>query len=162
MDKIVLYSLDEARAKLDRDGGFEPFTVIANGEALYVESHAYKDAAACLNSARTALQNVSSLADGYSFCYDGYVRLKDGVHDAIVAERAAKGDELAETFAILYNTSPEEDGGVSYDQNVYALGKATSLFVATEAAARVREGLRESDEHEEEHDAGCGCGCQEA
>jgi hypothetical protein len=130
MDKIVLYAFDQAREKLKADGGFDPFTVIVHNNDLYVENHPGDDPATCFNSARIAVRNMSSMANGYAFCYDGYATLEDGTRDAVVVERASKTDALAETFAILYSRGADEAGAPVYEKDICDLGEASSLFLA--------------------------------
>jgi hypothetical protein len=132
LDKVVFYAFDEAREKLEQTGRFDPFTVILSGEELYVEAHGGENAAECFNSARRTVDQMSNLADAYVFCYDGYVAADEGTRDAIVAERAHKGDELAEAFALLYKKDETDEGAIVYDEEIYGLGEASSLFTAEE------------------------------
>jgi hypothetical protein len=144
VDKIVFFALDEAREKLEQSGGFEPFTVILSGDELYVETHGGDDAAQCFNAARQTVIQMSNLASAYVFCYDGYVTTDDGVEDAIIAERASKGDELGEAFGLLYNLDESGEGEISYGEEIYNLGEATSLFTAEEFTTDQLQELEES------------------
>jgi hypothetical protein len=168
LDKVVFYAFDEAREKLEQSGGFEPFTVILAGEQMHVESHTGDDAAECFNSARQTVIQMSELADAYVFCYDGYVNTDDGVLDAIVAERAAKSDELGEAFALVYEILEDDEGSIDYNEEIYSLGEATSLFTAEEFTADQLIELEDLEDLEDTEDfdahAGhthseCGCGC---
>jgi len=157
-DKVVLYAFDEARQKLEQAGAFEPFTVILAQEQLYVESHQGDSAVECFNSARRTVQQMADLADAYVFCYDGYVTLEDGVHDALVAERAAKDDELAEAFALVYTIEDgEADGALAFEEDVCGLGEASSLFSAEEFTPDALEVL--DDDGSSGHVPGEVCGC---
>ncbi|MDR3053041.1 MAG: hypothetical protein LBU48_04195 [Coriobacteriales bacterium] len=130
LEKVVLYAFDEAREKLAQGGIFEPFTVIISGENLYIESHPGEDAVECFNSARKTVFQMENQADAYVFCYDGYVDLEDGTHDALVAETASKGDDAGEAYAQLYT---EDDDGITFeDETLYSLGEAPTLFGAEE------------------------------
>ncbi|MDR0500175.1 MAG: hypothetical protein LBG97_02865 [Coriobacteriales bacterium] len=154
MDKLVLYVLDEARKKLEKNGGFEPFTVIVRKDDLYEENHPGDDPVTCFNSALLAVKTMSSMADAYLFCYDGFVNLEDGVCDAIIVERASKQDELAQSFALMYDVEEESDeGSISYDEQIYLLGEAPSLFFAEEFTTEQLEDLDEAHEHGHE----CAC-----
>jgi hypothetical protein len=127
-DKIVLFALDEARQKLEQNGEFEPFTVIMHGDDLFVETHPGADIIACFNSAQQTLLEMAVLADAYVFAYDGYVELDDEQKDALIAERGIKGESTAEAFALLYVIDESEDGSLTFDDGIYSLGPAPSLY----------------------------------
>ncbi len=144
LDKIILYALDEATEKLEQSGELEPFTVILNGENLFIESHPGEDAVECFNSAAEAVKLLAHVMDAYVFAYDGYVTTSSGARDAIIAERARPGDETAEVFAILYTLDEEGDGTLSFEEGIYDLGSAASLLQDEAVTADDLEELQES------------------
>ncbi|MDR3307739.1 MAG: hypothetical protein LBS58_02415 [Coriobacteriales bacterium] len=129
LDKVVLYAFDQARQKLEEGGIVEPFTILVKGENLYIESHPGEDAVECFNSARKTVFEMEQASDAYVFCYDGYVDLDEGTRDALVVERARKDDDLGEAFAILYTEDEDdEEGGIEFEDSIYDLGEASSLY----------------------------------
>ena len=130
LDKVVFYAFDEACQKLEQTNEVEPFTVVVSGDNLYVESHPGSTIDECFDSARNAIEIMTQLADAYVFCYDGYVKLDGRTRDALIAERAKKGDKEGEAFAMFYHI--DEDGSVSFEDAIYDVGEAASLFLSSE------------------------------
>lgn len=143
LDKVVLYAFDEARQKLEQGSDVEPFTVILAGENLFIESHPGDDIVECFNSARKTIFDMELLADAYVFCYDGYIQLDEGTRDALIAERATKDDEVGEAFALLYRIDEDGDGSIEFEETIFGLGEAPSLFGASEFGEDQLEGFDE-------------------
>jgi len=141
LNKVMLYAFDEARQKLEQGSDVEPFTVILAGEELYVESHPGDDIVECFNSARKTMFEMDLLADAYVFCYDGYVQLDEGARDALIVERAEKTAEVGEAFALLYTMDEEGDGSIEFEDAIFGLGEAPSLFGAGEFDVELLEGF---------------------
>jgi hypothetical protein len=127
-DKIVLYALDEARIKLEQNGEFEPFTVVLHDDDLFVESHPGEDVSECFNSAKQTLAEMETLADAYVLAYDGYVQSDDGDLDALIVERGLKEADAAEAFALIYELDEQGDGSLTFEESIFSLGEAPSLF----------------------------------
>jgi hypothetical protein len=127
-DKIVFYALEEAQQKLEQNGEFEPFTVVLHNDDLYVESHPGEDAVACFKSAKQTITEMTTLADAYAFAYDGYVQTDDGDLDALIVERGIKGALTAEAFAIIYIIDQSGEGSLEFEEGIYNLGQASSLY----------------------------------
>ena len=142
-DKMVFFAFDEARQKLEQGGEVEPFAVTLSGDDLYVESHPGESIIDCFNSARIAIDTMRSLISAYVFCYDGYVNLDEGTHDALIAERAQKDDEVGEAFALFYHVDEEGGGLIEFDEEVFSLGEAPSLFITDEFDETSLEGFDE-------------------
>ena len=140
-DKLVLFAFDEACQKLGQASELEPFTVVISGDDLYIESHPGENIVECFNSARQAIKLMSSLAEAYVFCYDGYVRLDEETRDAVIAERAQKDDETGEAFALFYRIDESGEGSVEFEQAIISLGEAPSLFTAGEFDENQLEGF---------------------
>ena len=141
MDKIVFYAFDEARQKLEQGHDVEPFTVVLAGDDLYIESHPGEDIVECFNSARKTISDMSLLADGYVFCYDGYVQMDEGPRDGLIAERAEKDDEVGEAFVLFYRMDEGEEGSIEFEDTIFGLGEAPSLFGADEFDDEQLEGF---------------------
>lgn len=128
LEKIALYAFDEARQKLEEAGDFAPFTVLLQGENLYIETHPGDDAQECFESARKTVLAAQDAVESYVFCYDGYVDLDEGEHDAIIAEAADRGQEQAYALCLLYH----EDGDtLAFHESAEYLGETPCLFDAT-------------------------------
>ena len=159
LDRVVFYALDEARQKLEQGNEVEPFTVIVSGENLYIESHPGDDIVECFNSARKTLFDMELLADAYVFCYDGYVQLDGGARDALIAERATKTDEVGEAFALLYTIDEDGDGSIEFEDSLYHLGEAPSLYGAGEFGEDLIEsfdddGFEDSEDFDDDESEG--------
>jgi len=134
LDKIVLFALDEAMAKLEQGGELEPFTIVLHDDNLLIETHPGEDAIECFNAAAAAVQLMAHVMDAYVFAYDGYISTDSGTRDAIIAERGKPDSEAAEAFAILYNLDEEGDGSITFEEGIYDLGPASSLLLGVQAS----------------------------
>jgi len=85
LEKVLLFSLDRAKTKMEAGEDIIPFTSLAVKETLFMESHPAEDEQGCFNLARHTVEHARG-AQAYSFCYDGYVETDDGTHDALIAE----------------------------------------------------------------------------
>jgi len=132
LEKVVLYAFDQAQQKLEQEGIVEPFTILVEGDNLKIETHAGEDAAECFESARLSIYAMYKLIDAYAFCYDGYVELDDETRDALIVEYASKGDESGEALALLYT---EDEDTLTFDDNLYSLGEAPTLFSSKKITA---------------------------
>jgi len=135
LDKIVLFALDEAIEKLEQSGEMEPFTVILHGDNLQVESHPGEDAVECFNAAAATVQRLAHIMDAYVFVYDGYINTDSGTKDALIAERGTPDANRAEAFAILYTMGEAEEGSLTFEEGIYALGPVSSLLFDVEVSS---------------------------
>ena len=85
MEKVLLFSLDEAKQKLSQSNEVVPFTALAVKENLFIENHPGESVEACFNAARHTVQHAQG-AQAYALCYDGYVEVDEGTKDALIAE----------------------------------------------------------------------------
>ena len=129
MEKVTLYAFDQAIQKLEQGGIVEPFTILIEGENLKIESHSGEDAAECFESARRTIYVMEKLTDAYVFCYDGYVEMEDETKDALIVERAFKGDVNGEALALMYT---EDEDNLTFEDDIYSLGESPSLFNSEE------------------------------
>ena len=128
LDKIVLFTLEEAQGKLAQEGELEPFTVILCGENLFIERQPGADAVACLRTAAETVQKLAHLAQAYVFSYDGYVSTPEGSRDALIAERGILGTQQANAFALLYSRDTEQAGELCVEPTIFDLGPAALLL----------------------------------
>jgi hypothetical protein len=151
LERTVLYALEQGAEKLGQAEGFDPFTILIDGEELYLEEHPGESEEVSRASARRTVYQMERLCDAYVFCYDGYVELADGAdedgedgdtgdtgevnggadtedagtRDALIAEYASKGDEQAPIVALMYHRHGDHS---HFDDTLYQIGEADTLF----------------------------------
>ena len=90
LEKVMLFSLDEAKQKLTQSNEVVPFTALAVKENMFIENHPGESVEACFNAARHTVQHAQG-AQAYALCYDGYVEVDEGTKDALIAEGGVPG-----------------------------------------------------------------------
>lgn len=127
MEKVVFFALDQAVQTQEQGGVIVPFTVLVKGDDLCVENHPGDTVEDCFKSAETTVFASALLIDAYVFCYDGFVDLADGEHDAIILEAAQKDGDAAEAYAFTYE---EKDDKLVYGEALLGVGETESFFKA--------------------------------
>jgi hypothetical protein len=127
VERAVFIALDEAAAKLDAQGDFEPSLTIVQGEDLHIEELNGDDEASIIAQARQTVMQMSNAADAYILAYDGFVDLDDGPSDAIIVEFARPAEAEATVLGWLYE---EHNGHYHYSEELYSLGSADNLFLS--------------------------------
>jgi hypothetical protein len=125
LERAILYALEQGTEKLEQSGGFEPFTVLIEGEELFIEEHPGESEDESYASARRTVYQMERLCNAYVFCYDGFVDLEDGTSDAVVAEFANKGDAVAQVIVRMYHQHGDH---FHFDNELYQVGEAELLF----------------------------------
>ena len=125
VERAVFIALDEAAAKLDDHGDFEPSLIIVQGDDLHIEELDGDDEQAIVEMARQTVYQMSVVADAYILAYDGFVDLDDGTSDAVIVEFARPAEAEAQVLGWLYE---EHNGHYHYSEELYSLGTAPSLF----------------------------------
>ncbi|MDR0347269.1 MAG: hypothetical protein LBH56_02715 [Coriobacteriales bacterium] len=141
LERTVLYALEQAAEALSQAGSFEPFTILIDGEELFIEEQPGNSEEDSYASARRAIYQMERICNAYVFCYDGYVDLEDGASDAVVAEFANKGDEKAQVVVMMYHLHGDH---YHFDETLYQVGEADTLF-SNETAAKTEEEYRDTD-----------------
>lgn len=150
LEKIALYAFDEAQQKLEEAGDFTPFTVLLQGENLYIETQPGDDAPECFESARKTVLAAQDAVESYVFCYDGYVDLDEGEHDAIIAEAADRGQDQAYALCLLYHRDGDT---LVFHESAEYLGETPCLFDSTLPAGAVSIPSAPAEEHIEDTEA---------
>ncbi len=127
MKKVLFYAIDEACGKLAGEGRLVSFTVVLAGDDLFFDFHPDEDVAECLQSAASAVNTIAHLADGYVFCYDGFMETDDGQSDMLIAEVGRKHEDGAVAFGLAYAVS-EDGSSVTFDEALISLGDVDNLF----------------------------------
>ena len=122
LEKVLLFSLDEAKQKLTQSNEVVPFTALAVKENLFIENHPGESVEACFNAARHTVQHAQG-AQAYALCYDGYVEVDEGTKDALIA----KG------FAVGYLYECSEDGTIEFEDEPAYIGEAPNFMIALKA-----------------------------
>ena len=127
LEKVLFFALDEAVQKQEQGGVVVPFTVLVKGDDLCIENHPGDTVEECFADAELTVFKSALVIDAYVFCYDGYIDLDDGEHDAIILEAAKKDDEDAQAYAFTY---VEEDDTLTYGDALLGIGETSSFFKA--------------------------------
>lgn len=131
LEKVLLFSLDRAKGKMEAGEDVVPFTSLAVKETLFMESHPGDDEQACFNLARHTVEHARG-AEAYAFCYDGYVDLDSGVQDALIAEGGVPSADKGFAVGQLY--SVDEEGTVTFESEPVYIGPAPNFMIAVKPA----------------------------
>lgn len=137
LEKVLLYSLSEAKEKLSQAQEVVPFTSLVVKENLFIENHPGESVDDCFNAARHTVQHAQG-AQAYALCYDGYVEVDDGTTDALIAEGGVPGADTG--FAVGFLYSVDENGSVKFEDEPAYIGPAPNFMIA----------LREPGSYDEE------------
>lgn len=153
LEKVLLFSLDEAKEKMLQGAEVIPFTALAVKENLFIESHPGDTAEECFNFARHTVQNARG-AEAYALCYDGYVEVDDGTKDALIAEGGIPGEDKG--FAVGYLYEAGDDGSIVFEAEPAFIGDAPNFMIALEDAAHygddeIEERYLDADDADEEN-----------
>ena len=92
LEKVLLFSLEEAKEKMTQGADVVPFTALVVKENLFLENHPGESADECFAFARHTVENARG-AEAYALCYDGYVEVDDETKDALIAEGGIPGED---------------------------------------------------------------------
>ncbi|NHM14600.1 hypothetical protein [Xiamenia xianingshaonis] len=137
LEKVLLFTLEEAKEKLNNGAEVVPFTALVVKENLFIESHPGDSAEECFKLARHTVEGARG-ADAYAFCYDGYIETDDGNRDALIAEGGIPGEEHGVAAGYLYTV--DDDGAYTFEEEPAYIGEAPNFM----------ERLKEADEYSED------------
>ena len=140
LEAVLLAALGEAKKKLLAGEDVVPFTALAVGETLFIETHPGEDVDYCFKEAERTVSHAIGAA-AYAFCYDGYVETEEGTRDILIAEGGLPGEPEGYAVGILYTVPEGEDGEpVVEDEPVY-IGPAPNFmaFAVDSTAAEDEE-----------------------
>ncbi|MCH4185019.1 MAG: hypothetical protein LKF61_05995, partial [Eggerthellaceae bacterium] len=100
-------------------------------------------------------------ADGYGFCYDGYLETDEGQHDALIVEGGTPGGEQGYAIGRLYTPAEQEGEQPVFEDEVVYVGAAPNFmeFTLTENDTDADNpsaddsDAEEADASDENHDA---------
>lgn len=171
LERVLVFALDEGKAKLEGGEDLIPFTALIVKDNLFLETHPGENAEECFAAAEANVRGARG-AGGYAFCYDGYIETDDGVKDAIIAEGGQPGAE--DGYAVAYLYTADDEGAYTFEPESAYIGEAPNFMEALKepvayAADEIDEKFAAAEDDEGEgaccgahdHAAGesCGCGC---
>ena len=131
LEKVLLFTLDEAKGKMESGEDVVPFTALVVKENLFMESHPGESADECFNFARHTVEHARG-AEAYALCYDGYIEVDDGEKDALIAEGGVPGGDHGYAVGYLYEVG--EDGAVTFEAEPAYIGEAPNFMIALQKA----------------------------
>ncbi len=131
LEKVLLFSLEEAKEKMLEGSDVVPFTALVVKDNLFIENHPGESAEECFNFARHTVQNARG-ADAYALCYDGYVEIDDGTKDALIAEGGVPGEDEGYAVGFLYET--DDEGKLVFEEEAAYIGESPNFMVALKSA----------------------------
>ena len=137
LEKVLLFSLEEAKEKMKQGADVVPFTALVVKENLFLENHPGESADECFAFARHTVENARG-AEAYALCYDGYVEVDDETKDALIAEGGIPGEDEGVAVGFLYTMS--EDGEPAFEEEPAYIGEAPNFM----------SGLKEVDQYDED------------
>ena len=158
VERVLVFAIDEGKEKLEAGEELVPFTTLVVKENLFIESHPGDTPEDCFAAARHTVEGARG-AGAYAFCYDGYVEIDDGTHDAIIAEGGLPG--VDEGFAIGYLYSAGDDGKPVFESDPVYIGEAPNYMAGLNEAdfyadedidERYLDGDGEFEEEDEEEE----------
>lgn len=136
LEKVLLFSLEEAKEKMLQGAEIVPFTALVVKENLFIENHPGESADECFGYARHTVENARG-AQAYALCYDGYIEVDDETKDALIAEGGIPGDSEGMAVGYLYTLS-ENDEPVFESEPAY-IGEAPNFMAELKDAENYSE-----------------------
>lgn len=152
LESVLLYSLKDAKQKMEAGEEVVPFTALAVKENLFIETHPADDTDECFNLARHTVQGARG-ASAYAFCYDGYVDTDAGTKDVIIAEGGIPGDPAGYAIGYLYEMGEGEDAVPQFESEPVYIGPAPNFMAFLLEEEEEEEADEELLEEEEEAEA---------
>lgn len=152
LEKVLLFSLEEAKEKMEQGAEVVPFTALVVKENLFIENHPGDSAEECFNLARHTVEHARGAA-AYALCYDGYVEIDEGTKDAIIAEGGVPGEDAGYAVGYLYDV--DDEGNATFEEEPAYIGESPNFMIALQDADSyadedIEEKYLEEDEFEED------------
>lgn len=145
LEAVLRAGLDEAKAKMEAGEDVVPFTALAVGETLFIETHPGDDVEFCFSEAERTVSHATG-AVAYAFCYDGYVETDDGTRDVLIAEGGLPGEPEGHAIGYLYDMPEEgEDGEVIIEDEPIYIGAAPNFMAFAVDAPEELEEIEETE-----------------
>ena len=125
LERVLVFSLDEGKEKLESGQDLIPFTALIVKDNLFLESHPGDNAEECFEAAEKNVRGARG-AGAYAFCYDGYIETDDGVKDAVIAEGGEPGGDTGYAVAYLYTV--DDEGNFIFEKEPAYVGEAPNFM----------------------------------
>ena len=125
LEKVLLFSLDEAKEKMTQGSDVVPFTALVVKENLFIENHPADSAEECFNLARHTVEHARG------------------------AEGGVPGEDTG--YAVSYLYEMDEEGNVTFEEEPAYVGEAPNFMIALNDADSYAE--EDIDEKYLEEDA---------
>lgn len=126
LSSLLTYVVLEGKKKMEEDGDFVPFTAIAVGDTLFMETTEGNTPDEMYAFAKHTVENVRG-ADAYALCYDGYLDTDQGNRDVIIGEGGVPGAIQGEAVGIVYDVAA--DGTRTFEESIVYIGKAPNFMI---------------------------------
>jgi hypothetical protein len=111
LEKVLLYAVNEGKNRILAGEELVPFTCLAVGDKLFMETHPGETAEDCYALARHTVEGARG-AKCYAFCYDGYVDAEPDMLDCVIAEGGEPGSADGYAIGCVYKMNDGEDDGI--------------------------------------------------
>lgn len=136
LEKVLLFSLEEAKEKMNQGAEVIPFTALVVKENLFIESHPGDTPEDCFKAARHTVENARG-SQAYAFCYDGYIEVDDETKDALIAEGGIPGEEDGVAVGYLYTMN--DAGEPAFESEPAYIGEAPNFMADLNEASQYAE-----------------------
>lgn len=140
LEKVLLFSLDEAKEKMEESGGFAPFTALVVKDNLFIETAVNDNGETSSEESYALARHTIEGARGasaYAFCYDGYVEIDDGTKDVLIAEGGIPGEDAG--YAVGYLYEMDGQGNYVFEPDPAYIGEAPNFMADLRDACEYSE-----------------------
>lgn len=153
LEKVLLFSLEEAKEKMEESGEFAPFTALVVKNNLFIETAVNDDGETSSEESYALARHIVEGARGaaaYAFCYDGYVETDDGQKDVLIAEGGVPGEDAGHAVGFLY--AMNGSGEYEFEPDPAYIGEAPNFMADLKDASEYSESEIEERYLEETED----------
>ena len=136
LEKVLVFSLEEAKEKMLNGADVVPFTSLVVKENFFIENHPGDSVEECFAFAKHTVENARG-ADAYAFVYDGYIDTDDGTKDAIIGEGGIPGEDSGYAVGYIYTLSDDKP---TFEDQIAYIGEAPNFM----------SGLKDASSYDEE------------
>ena len=127
LNAVLLAALEEAKKKLVAGQDVIPFTALAKGDKLLIETHPANDVEECFDQAERLVAAAQGI-QAYAFCYDGFVETEDGERDILIAEGALLGEDGGHAIGYFYYLPEKEGEALLIEEEPVYVGPAPNFM----------------------------------
>ena len=143
LNALIEMAFGLAQEDLEKGEVLSPFTLTLFGENVSQDFFTGETPDEFRVAAELHVVRQANIADGYAFCYDGYLETNQGVMDAIIVEAAMKEDLAGVVYGLLYE---EHDDKLVFEEKPRFIDVISSFLAEIEP----EEDEAEDDETDED------------